>query len=108
MGNRSIFRGQVISPDRIEKGTLIVEAGRILEIQNGLGEVPADVPVIDAGDGYLAPGFIDLHVHGGAGSDFMDGTAEAFRTALRCHARHGTTRMAITTTVATQDRKSVV
>ena len=37
---------------------------------------------------YLAPGFIDLHVHGGDGADFMDGTAEAFRTVCRCHARH--------------------
>ena len=34
----------------------------------------------------------------------MDGTAEAFRCALRSHARHGTTRMAITTTVARHDQ----
>src|SRR5262249_33160900 len=52
----------------------------------------------------VAPGFIDLHVHGGAGADFMDGTADAFRRALRCHARHGTTRLAATTTVARHEQ----
>ena len=49
---------------------------------------------------YLAPGFVDLHVHGGDGADFMDGTAEAFRTVCRCHARHGTTSLTPTSTVA--------
>ena len=49
--------------------------------------------MIDLGGMYLAPGFVDLHVHGGDGADFMDGTAEAFRTVCRCHARHGTTSL---------------
>jgi N-acetylglucosamine-6-phosphate deacetylase len=60
--------------------------------------------VIDLAGGYLAPGFIDLHVHGGAGADFMDGTPEAFRTVCRAHARHGTTRLLPTTTVARHDQ----
>src|SRR5204862_1806318 len=47
-----------------------------------------------------APGFVDMHVHGGGGADFMDGTAEAFRTAIRAHTRHGTTSIVPTTTVA--------
>jgi N-acetylglucosamine-6-phosphate deacetylase len=56
---------------------------------------------IDLDGMYLAPGFVDLHVHGGAGADFMDGTADAFRTVCRCHARHGTTSLTPTSTVAT-------
>jgi N-acetylglucosamine-6-phosphate deacetylase len=44
---------------------------------------------------------VDQHVHGGAGADFMDGTAEAFRAVCRCHARHGTTSLTPTSTVAT-------
>jgi N-acetylglucosamine-6-phosphate deacetylase len=43
--------------------------------------------VVDVGGGYIAPGFVDLHVHGGAGADFMDGTAEAVATACGCHLR---------------------
>lgn len=59
---------------------------------------------IDLRGGYLAPGFVDLHVHGGDGADFMDGTADAFRTVCRAHARHGTTSLLPTTTVARHDQ----
>jgi len=99
-----VFRGQIVYPDRIARGAVIVQGGRIQELLSESAEVPADATVIDAGDGYISPGYIDLHVHGGAGGDFMDGTVEAFQAALRSHARHGTTRMAVTTTVARHDQ----
>ena len=51
----------------------------------------AELEVIDAEGRYVSPGFIDIHVHGGGGADFMDGTVEAFRTILAFHASHGTT-----------------
>jgi N-acetylglucosamine-6-phosphate deacetylase len=60
--------------------------------------------IIDLEGGYLAPGFVDLHVHGGDGADFMDGTEEAFRTVCRAHARHGTTSLLPTTTVARHEQ----
>jgi len=50
------------------------------------------------------PGFVDLHVHGGDGADFMDGTAEAFAAVCRAHLRHGTTSLTPTTTVARHDQ----
>lgn len=53
---------------------------------------------------YVAPGFIDLHVHGGDGADFMDLTADAFKTVCKCHARHGTTSLTPTSTVGTRDQ----
>src|SRR5437660_541221 len=62
------------------------------------GKPPAADRTIDLAGDYLAPGFIDLHVHGGAGHDFMDGTETAFRAACRAHARHGTTSLLPTTT----------
>src|SRR5690606_13504887 len=52
---------------------------------------------IDAGGCYIAPGFIDIHVHGGGGHDFMDGSVEAFLKAAEAHARYGTTSMTPTT-----------
>jgi len=99
-----VFRGQLILPDRIERGAVIVREDRIADVIGINDALPPDAIVLDAGDGYLAPGFVELHVHGGAGGDFMDGTEEAFRLALRAHARHGTTRIAVTTTVATHEQ----
>ena len=59
---------------------------------------------IDAGGRYISPGFIDIHVHGGGGYDFMDNTVEAFLEIAKIHARFGTTAMYPTTlTGSTED-----
>ena len=89
----------LVLPDRlVPNGSLRVRGGRI----STATDIPREPPeVIDLGGAYLAPGFVDLHVHGGDGADFMDGTPEAFRTVCRCHARHGTTSLTPTSTVAT-------
>src|SRR5204862_7026387 len=47
--------------------------------------------------GVIVPGFIDMHVHGGDGADFMDASDEAVARVASFHARHGTTAMAATT-----------
>ncbi|GAC44403.1 N-acetylglucosamine-6-phosphate deacetylase [Paenibacillus popilliae] len=60
---------------------------------------------IDAEGGYLLPGFIDVHVHGGFGADFMDATAEAYDTITRFHMEHGTTAMLGTS--MTQSREAL-
>ncbi|MFN0195536.1 MAG: N-acetylglucosamine-6-phosphate deacetylase [Planctomycetaceae bacterium] len=104
MNTPTVFQGQLVLPDRIMRGAMIVRDGRIVEVLEAGTALPADAAIVDAGDGYLTPGFVDLHVHGGLGGDFMDGTEEAFRHALTAHVRHGTTRMAITTTVARHDQ----
>lgn len=89
----------LVLPDRLVPGCgLRVENGRI----DALAPFrPGASFTIDLQGMYLCPGFVDLHVHGGDGADFMDGTAEAFRTVCRCHARHGTTSLTPTSTVAT-------
>jgi N-acetylglucosamine-6-phosphate deacetylase len=53
---------------------------------------------------YVAPGFVDLHVHGGDGADFMDLTADAFKKVAKCHARHGTTAFTPTSTAGTREQ----
>ncbi|WP_035615452.1 N-acetylglucosamine-6-phosphate deacetylase [Haloferula sp. BvORR071] len=96
----AITNGTILSPrDKLRGGTVVVEDGKILGIHAERIEVP-DAQNIDAAGGYIAPGFIDLHVHGGGGCDFMDGTAEAFLTIAAMHARHGTTAMVPTTLTA--------
>src|SRR4051812_37065818 len=95
----------LVLPDRLLEGDLVAEDGRIVNrVWMGESVEPAaysGATVVDLQGMYLAPGFVDLHVHGGDGADFMDGTADAFRTVCRCHARHGTTSLTPTSTVAT-------
>ncbi len=96
--DRIAFRNAtLVLPDHlVPNGGLVAENGRITAI----GADIADPAAIDLGGAYLAPGFIDLHVHGGDRADFMDLTEGAFRTVARCHARHGTTAFTPTSTVA--------
>jgi N-acetylglucosamine-6-phosphate deacetylase len=94
--------GTVVLADRmLSDGFVAVEGGRITAI--GSAGVRADARV-DLEGGYLVPGYVDLHVHGGDGADFMDGTEEAFRTVCRAHLRHGTTALLPTTAVARHEQ----
>src|SRR6266540_4949323 len=96
--SRTVFtNATLVLPDRLHRGSLMTGGGRIDRIGNPCLVSP---DAIDLEGMYLAPGFVDLHVHGGDGADFMDGTAEAFKTVCRCHARHGTTSLTPTSTVA--------
>lgn len=92
--------GSAILPDRIVPDAVIVcSAGRIAAAGPArTTRVPRDAELVDARGGYIAPGFVELHVHGGDGADFMDGTADAVRTAIRSHTRHGVTSIFPTTT----------
>ena len=59
--------------------------------------------VYDLAGLYVSAGFIDIHVHGGGGHDFMDGTPEAYHGASALHLRHGTTAMVPTTLAASKE-----
>jgi N-acetylglucosamine-6-phosphate deacetylase len=98
MPDELCLHGNLILPDAVlADGYLIIRSGKIAAIEQ---EKPHKWPgpIIETGDGYVSPGFIDIHVHGGDGSDYMDGTVEAVRTANRAHLRHGTTTIFPTTT----------
>jgi N-acetylglucosamine-6-phosphate deacetylase len=60
--------------------------------------------VIDGGRLYIAPGLVDIHIHGGGGADFLEGTAEAFHTIANHHLSQGTTALAPTLATTTYDR----
>lgn len=85
--SKQYLSGRIITPDGIIKGRVGYENGIITEI----AEFDNDSEV------YIAPGFIDIHVHGGGGHDFMDGTVEAFLGAAKLHASHGTATLLPTT-----------
>jgi N-acetylglucosamine-6-phosphate deacetylase len=92
-----IVNGQVITPNGLLKGgSILVDEGKIIKISDSYIDAP-DAEIIDAGGKYVSPGFIDIHVHGGGGYDFMDNTIEAFLGIAQLHAQHGTTAMLPTT-----------
>jgi N-acetylglucosamine-6-phosphate deacetylase len=90
--------------ERIEQPLLLLEDGVIAEVSSrGLREVPTDCRMVDFGDAVLAPGFVDIHVHGGAGHDVMEPDPAALPAVERLLAAHGVSSYLPTTVTAPVD-----
>jgi N-acetylglucosamine-6-phosphate deacetylase len=75
-----LSKATLILPDEVRVGDIRWDGPRI----EAVGEVSTQgAAVMDLSGYYVGPGLIDLHVHGGDGVDFMDGTEEAFRRVCR-------------------------
>jgi N-acetylglucosamine-6-phosphate deacetylase len=95
-----IFKnGRLIFPNGVRDGLdLVAESGMITAIR---GQAPAmGETIVDLEGNYLAPGFIDLHVHGAMGRDTMQASAKAFRVICDYHASGGTASLLLTTATA--------
>src|SRR5213592_5242698 len=91
---------RLILPDGIRDGLeVVVEQGKTAAIRPAMPRVRAN-EVTNLDGNYLAPGFIDLHVHGALGRDTMEASAEAFRAICDFHANGGTTSLLLTTATA--------
>ena len=101
-----ITNGKILtSQGWIENRWLILENSQIISVGQGATNVVAD-KIIDAKGNYVLPGGIDIHVHGGGGRDFMEGSEEAFRTAATTHLKYGTT--AIYPTLSTSSTEMIM
>ena len=100
--------GRVITLERvIPLGGVVVCNGKIEDVYSGeYSSFGNDAQIIDAAGRYISPGFIDIHVHGGGGHDFMCGEADKVIDACKIHMRHGTT--AIVPTVSSADHQLFV
>lgn len=85
----TIANARVITPERIIHGGVEIDGGRIVRVF--AGKAPEVGNIIDAQGDYLAPGFVDIHVHGKYGAQFPAGTPEALNEATRFFGLHGTT-----------------
>ena len=105
--NRTVLHnGTVILPDRLVHDGVVVCRDHLIEAV-GSSEtirVGKDSTLVDAQGGFIGPGYVDIHVHGGDGADFMDGTSEAVAKAAQVHARHGTTSIFPTTTTGSHEQ----
>ncbi len=98
-----IIDGIIVTGGETFAGNVVLDGGHIEYVGPEMPQVTEDTKVIDAKGCYVAPGFIDLHTHGAGGADFMDGTVEAYLTAARMHAIHGTTLLYPTTLTSTNE-----
>src|SRR5881392_70823 len=98
-----IFRNaRLIFSDGIREGLEIVtQQGKIAEIRQQTNAPANDIANLDGN--YLAPGFVDLHVHGAVGCDAMEASEEAFRAICGFQASGGTTSLVLTTATAPID-----
>lgn len=86
-----ITNGKILTPAGwVKGGSVIVEDNKIAEISTSEARIEG-AKFIDAKGGNIVPGGIDLHIHGGGGRDYMEGTEDAFREAIQAHMLHGTT-----------------
>ena len=98
-----IINGTIITGGESFIGNVVLKNGTIDYVGTENPQVSDDVRVIDAKGLYVSPGFIDMHTHGAGGADFMDGTVDAYLTAARMHAVHGTTLLYPTTLTSTNE-----
>ena len=104
--NHSVFRGNLVLPDQILEDGCLVTSDGLIDYVGPWDACPVEEQkaVKHVKGGWIAPGYIDIHVHGGENADYMDGTTEAVRIANRIHVRHGTTTLFPTTTTGTPDQ----
>jgi len=90
--------------EEIQNPLLEVEDGLISEVSSrSTTEVPANASLIDFGDAVLAPGFVDIHIHGGAGVDAMRASQSELPRLGQFLTRHGVTGYFPTTVAAPLD-----
>jgi N-acetylglucosamine-6-phosphate deacetylase len=96
---------QLFTPlEAIDDGILMMEDGIISAVGARADvRVPANARVLDFGDAVLAPGLIDIHIHGGAGHDVMEGSDESRAAVERLMTKHGVTSYCPTTVTAPVD-----
>ena len=99
MSSLLIKNANVVLPDEVKLTSVLIEDGII----SAIGYQGKAEREIDAKGNYLLAGFVDIHVHGGGGADFMDATPEAFETAVKAHLKHGTTTLIPTAMTATEN-----
>lgn len=90
-GSILVRDGLLVLKHTVAKGDLLVRKGKIVNI--GMNLAGEEVTNLDASGLYVIPGLIDIHCHGGAGADFMDGTIEAVTTVVNASLAHGVTTL---------------
>ena len=103
---KAIWAGTIFTPtETINDGVILIRGHRILKVgKKESVKIPSGTPVVDNRDRVIVPGFIDIHIHGAAGHDLMEGTSEAITAVANYLSHHGTTAFLATTATASVER----
>ena len=102
MNTFAIKSDHIVLPNNVDgSGYLLVEQGKIVGV---LEEAPSDIDVVDRSDCWVAPGFVDTHIHGFVGHDVMDLDPAGVTVICEELARRGTTSWLATTLTASVEQ----
>ncbi len=91
-GHHVLAGGRVVTPEGVlDPGWIQLDGSVIRGVGPGGEPDRAGVPVTDLRGRWVLPGFVDMHVHGGGGASFAEGTAADARRVAEFHRAHGTT-----------------
>lgn len=91
-----IINGKIVLPDRIVEGKALAYDTKIEGIVD-VSEIPASAEVYDACGNYVAPGLVDIHIHGYVNADVSDGSSDGIRAIAEGIAKNGVTSFLPTT-----------
>lgn len=100
---KCIINASVILADRVERGLAIVFDEKIRKILSASQIDEQDYEIIDANNNYLAPGLVDIHIHGYLGADVSDGSVEGIKTMAEGIAKNGVTAWCPTTMTVSKE-----
>ena len=101
-----IINGKIVLPDAVVCGKALAFDKNTGKICGVTDEVPADAEVIDAAGNYVAPGLVDIHIHGYLGEDTCDAKPEGIKKMAYGIAKNGVT--AFLPTTMTVSKKEIV
>jgi N-acetylglucosamine-6-phosphate deacetylase len=93
---KAIINGRIFTPSGFVLNKALVFNEKIRGFFE-YSEIPSDVEIINAENNYVLPGFVDIHIHGGGGCDFLDADIDSVKRIIKVHALHGTTSLLATT-----------
>ena len=93
---KAIINGKIILKDQIAENAVLLFDNKIEGVLPA-DQLPADAEIIDAKGGFVAPGLIDLHIHGYLGKDVCDGEEDSIRTMAHGLVANGVTGFLPTT-----------
>ncbi|HBE77837.1 MAG TPA: N-acetylglucosamine-6-phosphate deacetylase [Firmicutes bacterium] len=106
MSQLALTKAAVLTPfNLIDEAAILIDGKRIVAVgpMDSL-EIPSGFREVALEGLFIAPGFIDQHLHGGGGAEISAGTLESIVETAKFHVTHGTTSFLATTTSTSHDR----